>query len=130
MSKAKPKYLTKADILGAEDRATGEVEVPEWGGAVRIMAPTSWELSEFQAAQQNITVGDDGKASISVNIKGSDARLAALCIVNEKGEREFTEADVRKLGAKSAKALDRVVAAIRKLDGMNDALEVLEGNSE
>jgi hypothetical protein len=130
MSKAKPKYLTKADILGADDRARGEVEVPEWGGTVLLLAPTSWELSEFQGQQIKMQAGADGKTSTSIDLTGSNARLAAMCIVDEKDERLFSEKDVRKLGSKSAKALDRVVEAIRGLDGMDDALDVIEGNSE
>ena len=126
----KSKYLSKDDILAAEDRETGEVEVPEWGGVVRVMAPTSWEMSEYQATQVSMRTDAKGKTQTSIDLTGSDARLAAMCIVDEAGERMFSEKEVRKLGTKSAKALDRVVAAIREMDGMGEALEVLEGNSE
>ncbi len=42
--------LTKDDILGADDLATEDVEVPEWGGCVRVRALTGTERDAFEAA--------------------------------------------------------------------------------
>jgi hypothetical protein len=126
-------FLTKNQILAAEDRPSTEVEVPEWGGTVRIMAPSSWELSEHQASQIKVRLGSDGKPQTTVDMTGADAKLAALCIVDGEGKRLFDEKDVRKLGGKSAAALDRVVKAAKTLPGMSDAaqaVELVEGNSE
>jgi len=123
-------YLTKAEILAADDLDRTEVEVPEWGGVVLIQAPTAWEMSEFQNSQIKVTLSDKGKTSTEVSLTGSDVKLAALCIVNESGEREFTAKDVQALGKKSPAALGRVVKAIRDLTGVEEAMEVLEGNSE
>lgn len=124
------KYLTKDQILSAEDRESTEVEVPEWGGTVRIMAPSAWELSEYQSSQIKVEFDKQGNPQRRVDMTGADVRLAAMCIVDDEGERMFSEKELKKLGQKSSKALDRVVRAIRELRGMDEELGVAEGNSE
>ena len=124
------KYLGKSDIIGAEDRETTEVEVPEWGGAVRLMAPSSWEMSEMRNRQFKLEVGKDGKPQTRVDTTGGNAHLAALCIVDEKGNRIFSANEVRVLGQKSHRALERVVQTINDMDSMEEAIEEIEGNSE
>ena len=57
------------------------------------------------------------------------ARMVAYCVVDEEGERMFTDADIVQLGRKSAAALERVAKAAQKLSGMgNEATEEAAGN--
>ena len=51
---------------------------------------------------------------------GTRARLAALTIIDEKGQRLFTDEDVQVLGEKSASALDRVYTVAIRLNGFTD----------
>ena len=58
------------------------------------------------------------------------ARFVALCLVDEKGNRLFTDKEVAQLGAKSVAALDRVYRAAQKLNALGEAdSEELEKNS-
>lgn len=114
--------LTKADILSADDLPTQTVGVPEWGGDVIVRSMTGLERDRFDS---QLIAKEDGKTDLS-NIK---ARLCSLCIVDESGERLFTEAEAVELGKKSAKALARVFEAASELNGLG-AEEEIAGNSE
>lgn len=120
------KALSKADILSADDLPAETVKVPEWGGAVRVRSLTGAERDAFEASMFE---GTGKKARMnSANLR---ARLVALCVVDEAGERLFADEDVEALGAKSAAALDRVFSAAQRLNGFTSAdVEELEGNSE
>ncbi len=104
--------LSKQQILDAADTKTEEVEVPEWGGAVRIQTMTGYARDAFEAS----ITGKNG----GVNTTNIRAKLVAACLVDEAGELMFAEKDVAKLGKKSAAALERVFAAAQKLNRISD----------
>jgi len=105
--------LGRDDILGADDLPVQEVEVPEWGGVVNVRSMTGYERDQFETS---LTNGKDK----SVNLKNIRARLVCLTVVDDNGERLFTDADVDALGRKSAAALDRVFAEAQILNGLRD----------
>lgn len=121
------KYLTKDDILGADDLKHEEVAVPEWGGTVRVYELSGTERSQYQASL--IEMDTEGKSS-RVVLENADVRLAALSIRDERGERLFSLADVEALGRKSARALNRVVEVAQKLSALRKKdVEELVGKS-
>lgn len=106
--------LSKGDILGATDLASDIVEVPEWGGSVRVQGMDVARRLVF--SEYLWSIGADGE------IKGKPGRsvavaYAVLCIVDEHGEPLFSIADVDELARKSPAALDRVAAVARRLSG-------------
>jgi len=109
--------LSREAILGADDRATEDVEVPEWGGTVRVRALSGTERDAYEASL--VQVGPNGTQKLT--LANARARLVSLSAVDEAGERLFTkEADVTALGKKSAAALQRVWAASSRLSGLTD----------
>lgn len=117
--------LTKSAILAADDLKTEDVEVPEWGGTVRVRAFSGRERDAFEAS----LVRGDGKDR-KVDLTNMRARLVALTVVDETGQKLFTHDDVDLLGAKSGAALDRVFAVAQKLNGLSAAdVEDLTKNS-
>lgn len=117
--------LTKAGILAANDLKTEDVDVPEWGGAVRVRSFTGRERDAFEAAM----VRGDGKER-KVDLTNMRARLVGLTVIDEAGQRLFTDEEVDLLGAKSGAALDRVFAVAQKLNGLSGAdVEELTKNS-
>lgn len=108
--------LTKDEILAADDLPTEDVEVPEWGGTVRVRTLTGAERDRFEESITQVKGG-----SVKTNYANLRARLVALCAVDEQGRRLFSDADAAALGRKSAAALDRVFIAARRLNGMSDA---------
>jgi hypothetical protein len=118
--------LGRDAILGASDINYETVEVPEWGGRVRVKSLTGKERDTFEAG----IVSADGKRAELVNVR---AKLVALTVVDEEGRRLFSEGDVEALGSKSAAALDRVFTAAQKLSALGQAAlvaaqEAIEAN--
>lgn len=118
--------LTRDAILQAQDLPTVDVEVPEWGGTVRVRALTGAERDAFE---QSI-VEQRGK-STKMNLANLRAKLVALTVVDEEGKRLFSDADAKLLGQKSALALNRVFEVAQKLSGLSpEDVEELTKNSE
>ncbi|MGH3927651.1 MAG: hypothetical protein ACRDS1_01415 [Pseudonocardiaceae bacterium] len=105
-------YLGREAILSAEDSVTEDVEVPEWGGTVRVRGLTGAERDKIEAL-----VAGNGKKMNFANLR---ARMCAASVVDESGERLFGEADIAALGGKSAAALDRVFSVVQRLSGITD----------
>ena len=119
--------LSREAILQAQDLAQEVVEVPEWGGAVIVRAMTGTERDAYE--RRMVTVRGDKPGVNLDGLVNMRAWVAATCIVNEAGERLFTEKDIRGLGQKSAAALDRIYAVAMRLSGLTaEDLEELEKN--
>lgn len=113
--------LTRDSILRADDLPREEVAVPEWGGAVWVRTLTAAERDAFEAS---VNPGKGRK-----NLANFRARLAVLCVVDEKGERLFQDEDAAALGRRSAAALDRITDAALRLSGLSEAgQKEAEGN--
>lgn len=116
-------YLTKAQILAADSTKFADVEVPEWGGTVRIRTITGTERDLFDEHRDKIW--KDGEQRL-----GTRAFLCAMAICDESGKRLFAPTEVQTLGEKSATALDRVFDAVWRLNGLGrDGVENAAKNS-
>ena len=113
--------LTRDAILQAQDIKTEEVDVPEWGGTVRVKMMTGTERDALGAA----LIGPDGTPDMSLY----RLRLVTLCIVGEDNSPLFAIDEVAMLGAKSGTALDRVYRVAERLnDSGAAAVEAARGN--
>jgi hypothetical protein len=104
--------LTKDQILDADDQQTEIVNVPEWGGDVKIAVMSGFARDRFEAS----IVGTGG----GTNMQNIRAKMCAASIVDENSELMFSDKDIQKLGKKSSAALDRVFSAAKKLNKMSD----------
>ena len=107
--------LSRDAILAADDREYEVVPCPEWGGEVRLRSLTG---AERDAYEQSL-IETRGR-SREMNLRNARAKLVALCAVDERGNRLFSDADVAALGRKNAKPLDRLFDAARRLSGLSD----------
>jgi hypothetical protein len=120
--------LSKEQIWSASDIMVDEVEVPEWGGSVRVKGMSGRERDAFEAA--SLLASKKGQPR-EVNLRNLRARLIVACAVDENNQPLFDNKDVMRLGEKSAIALERVFAKAQKLSGMSeDDIEELAGNSD
>lgn len=118
--------LSRDAILGASDIKTEDVRVPEWGGTVRVKGLTAAQRDVFETQ----VVSMRGK-DVSVNMAGIRAKIASMSLVDDEGNKLFTEKDVKALGEKSGAALDRVFEVCTRLSGIGeDDVDELAGNSE
>lgn len=119
------RILTRDAILGVADLKTDHVEVPEWGGVVLVRGLTGAERDQFEA---DSLVGRGKRRE--VNLRNFRARLVARTVVDEQGNRLFTDADVEALARKSASAIARVYDVAARLSGLTDEdVDELVGNS-
>lgn len=116
--------LNKEQIKSVSDLETLDVEVPEWGGTVRLKSLTGAERDRFEAS----VVQGQGK-NTTVNMQNLRAKLVAQSAIGEDGKALFTEEDVKWLGEKSAKALNRLFNAAQQLSGLSESdVKELAGN--
>ena len=65
-------------------------------------------------------------------MKDAEMRLVAYCVVDENGERLFTEKDIAELGKKSGSAINRTSDVAMRLSGFTpeDLQELTENLTE
>jgi len=97
--------LNRSEILDAADRTFVDVEVPEWGGQVRVGVMTGRQRMLLQMAMEK-------------DREGFIEQVVAFCCVDAAGEPLFTAADTKALGKKSAAALERVFSVAVEVNGL------------
>ena len=110
-------YLTIAQIAAADDLQVQDVEVPEWGGTVKVKGMSAGERLQLAAIVQ------DEKMNA---LQG----IAHFALLHGVVEPKITEENLDMFLSKSSKAIDRIVEVFNKLSGSNEEA-VLEsrGNS-
>lgn len=98
--------LSKEQILKADDRKTKTVPVPEWGGDVIVKTLGGEERDSMEAE-----IVQTNGASTSRNLVNFRSRLLVRAIVDEQGNRLFTDAEIADLAKKSGAVLDRLYDA-------------------
>ena len=76
--------LSKTAILAAQDLQTEDVEVPEWGGAVRVRSLTGRERDAFEASM----IRGEGRDR-KVDLTNMRARLVGLTVIAQQAERNM-----------------------------------------
>jgi hypothetical protein len=111
-------YLDPAAILAAEDIQVEELQIPEWGGTVRVRGMNGTERDAFEESQ------------LGAPYKNLRARLAIATLIDSEGKPMFTAADIPALAKKSARALDRIFPIATRLSGLSkEDVEELKKNS-
>lgn len=124
------KLLNADEILGKDDSQHEDVDVPEWGGTVRVRSLTADERDAFDESITKLSGNGKGQTR-EIVMKGIRAKLVARSLIDDKGVRLFTDAQVETLGKKNATVLDRLFAIAQRLSGLSkDDVEKLAGKSE
>ena len=88
--------LNRDQILAKDDNKYEEVDVPEWGGTVRVKALSSAGL--IQLAHLS-----DGMEDLKLMDRTTLARIVIMTTVDESGEYLFTEDDIEKVSEKNGR---------------------------
>ena len=100
--------LTKDQIAGADDRKSSELEVPEWGGSIKIRSMSGAQAETYIKSAQEIS--------------GLDAvmLLVSFSVVDEKNELMFpSPEDLKVLGEKNMLVMKRVADECIIVNGLN-----------
>lgn len=112
-------HLTRQTILEVRDLPYEDVEVPEWGGTVRVAGLTGKGATEFSSRMvETDNHGQVRSVKISENFM---AELLAATLVDEEFKPLFSKgADVEALGGKSAAVLKRLADIAMRLSGLGE----------
>lgn len=115
--------LTKTAILDAQDLKHEDVEVPQWGGTVRVRTMTGAERDEFRTLAASFEGGIPPAKFAAI--------LLALTCIDENGARLFTVEDVDQLEEKSAGSVDIPAVVAMRINGLGGtAVQDAAKNSE
>ena len=104
------RLLTREAILAAQDVKTQDVEVPEWGGDVRIRSFTAAQRDDFMAA----VIKEDGK----IESRAYRTKLLARCMTGDDGTPLLSEEE---LGTRNPVIVDRLFAIADRLNAAGEA---------
>ena len=102
-------------ILAASDRPREKVDVPEWGISVFISTMSGAERDGFES--EIVTL--HGKKT-RLNLQNIRAKLVVRTLVDETGQRIFSDADVAELGKKSSSVLSRLYEIAQRLNSLRE----------
>jgi len=117
--------LSRDDILKADDLQTRDVDVPDWGGTVRVRALSGKERDAYEASCmiERPAVGADGKRirgqlEMHRSLLNIRAKLVVRAVIGEDGQRLFKDTDAAALGEKSGAVLDKLFDVAAELSGL------------
>lgn len=118
--------LSAAQIEAVDDRTHEDVEVPEWGGTVRVVGLTGADRDAYEAT----FVDAKGKPAVQ-RLRNIRAKLVVKCLVDADGNRLFTDDKAKALGEKNGAVIDRLFDVARRLSGIGqDAVKEGKDSSE
>ena len=104
--------LTKEQIISASRLKFEEIDVPEWGGSVRISVMSAKDRDAYDASTFKL-VGKE----IKPDMTNARSKLLSRCIVDADGAPMFT---IDELAEMDSVVLDRLVAVARRINGMTE----------
>lgn len=105
------KLLTAEEILSAKLKVK-KINIPEWGGEILLREPTGYERAEYE---EMLTKSDN-----DIELRKLRGICASRCLVDEKGNRLFTDDQIEQLNKTSADALDRVLKSYDIMSQIKD----------
>ena len=114
------KYLTAESILQSDDFTFADVDVPEWGGTVRIRSMSGAQRATLRKA-------------LEAGTETGDEMVCVMCIVDEDGNRIFNSSQIEALRKKNTNAITRIAMRALEISGMRNpqkAVEDAEKNSD
>jgi hypothetical protein len=113
--KTSGRLLSAADIDTAHDLDFEIVDVPEWGGEVKVQSLPADIALRFS---EEVNLPDIDKKQLFI-------RLLAMSLVDDAGTRLYTDEQVEKLARKNLKVLMRLSKTAMALNGFGDAARAL-----
>lgn len=97
-------FLDRNAILNAQDVNYEVLEIPEWGGTIRLRTLTGDQAAEF------MDMKEDEKKDVM-------PRILSLAVVDANGDRVFEDTDFVAIMRKSMRPLLRVLKVVNRMNG-------------
>ena len=112
--------LSREQILGTP-LPSEVVDVPEWDGKIILRGLSARDRDEYE--QSLLEVGRDGTTRVKRHHDNVRASLVVRCIVDDNGERLFTDEEVSEVGKLDGAVVNRLWQKARELSGMGEEAE-------
>lgn len=122
----------KETILGAQDLAYEDIEIPEWGGVtVRVYGLDSDEIEAYQNSSTAMKTKAKKNADVELAVKSRRAQLVVKALYNpHTNERIFDDADAADLAKKSAGVVNGLYVLVERLSGMDRTFDEQVADAE
>jgi hypothetical protein len=90
-----------------------EVTVPEWKCTVFVRSITAAEIDSWNTETYKMNGTD-----VQVNQQNIRARLLARCLVDEAGQRAFSDEQAHELGSKNNKIVEKLYKIAQRLNAV------------
>lgn len=116
------KILSKADIFSAQDCTIKDVDMPQWGGFIRIKKMSLLEqISLSEVLAKSASGKTDENADVMVD-------FIIASVVDEAGNLIFTREDAQNIKKRSAVSIVKLFEAIQKFNSVEIGVEESTGN--
>lgn len=127
-------HLDRAAILAAQDLGFEDIDVPEWGGTVRVYALSVTQREELALLMVDMSESvrasakrgkDDGDFEIKLDMKRlaqSKAQVVVWSAADADGNRLFTQKDIDAVGLKSPAVVERLYDKAMDLSGTRELM--------
>ena len=116
-------YLSREELIARATLRIEEVAVPQWDTTVRVRELSAIDKDKLQMSMVDMSkVGENGASDGAVSqssLIGIRAKLVCYCVVDEDGERIFTDADLPAIGEMPAEPLEPIFDVAMRLSGMS-----------
>ena len=109
--------MTREEILSKRTLKQERINVPAWGGEVNVRELTAGEKERLEALYSGEHTGT------------IQATVVSMVVLDDNGERVFTDDDIGALSSMSGSAIQAIFKAATRLSGVTtEAREELEKN--
>lgn len=123
-------YLDRAAIIAAQDLNYQDVDVPEWGGIVRVCGLSITQREELSllmvdmsATMKAAAMSKDPDFSFQIDnakLASTKAQVVVWTACDGEGKRLFAQKDVDAVGLKSPTVIERLYDVAMELSGANE----------
>jgi len=123
-------HLTRDQILAKDDLRFEDVDVPEWGGSVRVRELRASEREVFE--RRVFAAGSAPSVSLPKTLGDLRVSLVVKCLVDPStGSRLFKDEDAKDLNEKSATVIARLFSVCSRISGISqEVVDAVVGESE
>lgn len=106
--------LTRKQILEADDTQFEVIDVPKWGGKIRVRSLSGHDRARFEMAIKPVVAEKTSGPTPTWR-----ELLVSCAVVDADGKLLFEPADIALLGKRDAGTLDKVVEAVMRISGIS-----------